>query len=43
MANPYPRELRDRALAACDRGMQTKQIATAFAVSPVWARRLKQR
>jgi transposase len=43
MANPYQREPRDCVLAAYDRGMQTKQIATAFAVSPAWARRLKQR
>jgi len=43
MAKPYPQELRDRVLAAYDRGMKTKQIATVFAVSPAWARRLKQR
>jgi transposase len=42
MAKPYPQELRDRVLAAYDRGMKTKQIATVFAVSPAWARRLKQ-
>lgn len=43
MAKPYPQELRDRVLAAYDRGMKTRQIATVFAVSPAWARRLKQR
>lgn len=43
MAKPYPQELRDRALAAYDRGMKTRQIATVFQVSPAWARRLKQR
>lgn len=43
MAKPYPQELRDRVLAAYDRGMKTKQIATVFAVSRAWARRLKQR
>jgi transposase len=43
MAKPYPQELRDRVLGAYDRGMKTKQIATVFAVSPAWVRRLKQR
>jgi transposase len=43
MAKPYPQELRDRVLAAYDRGMKTRQIATVFQVSPAWARRLKQR
>jgi len=43
MAKPYPQELRDRVLAAYDRGMKTRQIATTFQVSPAWARRLKQR
>ncbi|MHC4996505.1 MAG: IS630 transposase-related protein [Planctomycetota bacterium] len=43
MAKPYPQELRDRVLAAYDRGMKTHQIAEVFQVSPAWARRLKQR
>jgi transposase len=43
MAKPYPQELRDRVLAAYDRGMKTRQIATVFQVSPAWTRRLKQR
>ena len=34
MAKPYPQELRDRVLAAYDRGMKTKAIATLFQVSP---------
>ena len=36
MAKPYPQELRDRVLAAYDRGMKTRQIADVFAVSPAW-------
>lgn len=43
MASPYSQDLRDRVLAAYDRGMPTKEIAIAFDVSPAWARRLKQR
>ncbi len=43
MATPYSQDLRDRVLAAYDRGMKTKQIATTFRVSPAWARRVKQR
>jgi transposase len=43
MARPYPQELRDRVLAAYDRGMQTAAIADLFQVSPAWARRIKQR
>lgn len=43
MAKPYPQELRDRVLAAYDRGMKTRAIATLFQVSPAWARRIKQR
>ena len=42
MAAPYAQDLRDRILAAYDRGMQTKQISQTFAVSPAWARRVKQ-
>jgi transposase len=43
MAAPYSSDLRGRVLSAYDRGMQTKQIAEAFSVSPAWARRIKQR
>src|SRR5207244_9101403 len=43
MATPYSQDLRDRVLAASDRGMPTKQVAKVFQVSPAWVRRLKQR
>jgi transposase len=43
MAAPYSQDLRDRVLAAYDRGEPTKKIAGIFQVSPAWARRLKQR
>jgi transposase len=43
MGAAYSQDLRDRVLAAYDRGMQTKQIAGLFQVSPAWARRVKQR
>jgi transposase len=42
MATPYSKDLRDRVLAAYDRGERTKPIAKMFGVSPAWARRLKQ-
>jgi len=42
MAKTYSQDLRDRVLAAYDRGMKTKQIAETFAVSPAWARRVNQ-
>lgn len=42
MGAAYSQDLRDRVLAAYDRGMQTKQIAEVFAVCPAWARRVKQ-
>ncbi len=42
MAAPYSDDLRDRVLAAYDRGMRTGQIAEVFQVSPAWARRIKQ-
>ena len=42
MAKTFPQELRDRVLAAYDRGMPTQQIATVFLVSKAWARRVKQ-
>ncbi len=43
MATPYSQDLRDRVLAAYDRGVPTRQISVMFEVSPAWARRLKQR
>ena len=43
MGVSYSQDLRDRVLAAYDRGMKTKQIAEVFEVSPAWARRIKQR
>ena len=43
MGAAYAQDLRDRVLAAYDRGMRTKQIADLFLVSPAWARRVKQR
>ena len=43
MAAPYSQDLRDRVLAACDRGMKTKRVAETFGVCPSWVRRVKQR
>lgn len=43
MGAAYAQDLRDRVLAAYDRGMKTKPIADLFQVSPAWARRIKQR
>jgi len=43
MGVTYPQVLRDRVLAAYDRGLTTRQIAELFQVTPVWARRVKQR
>lgn len=43
MAKTYSQDLRDRVLAAYDRGMTTTQIAQTFAVSDAWARRVRQR
>jgi len=43
MGVAYAQDLRDRVLAAYDRGMKTKQIAALFEVSSSWARRVKQR
>ena len=43
MAKPYSQDLRERVLAAYDRGMQTKQVAETFGVSRAWARAVKQR
>lgn len=43
MAIAYSQDLRDRVLAAYDRGMQTKVVAETFGVSRAWARAVKQR
>src|SRR5262245_3989632 len=40
---PYSLELRQRVLADCDRGLSTRAVATKYAVSESWVRRLKQR
>lgn len=42
MPAPYEQDLRDRVLAAYDRGKRTKEIAGTFGVSLAWARRVKQ-
>ena len=39
----YSMDLRQKVIAACDRGMKTKQAAEAFGVAPSWVRLLKQR
>jgi transposase len=38
----YSMDLRERVVAACDAGRQTKEVAKTFKVSPAWVRRLKQ-
>ena len=43
MGAAYAQDLRDRVLAAYDRGMPTLEIAELFQVSKAWARRVKQR
>lgn len=43
MPAPYSQDLRERILAAYERGMKTKQIADVFKVSRAWTRRVKQR
>jgi len=43
MGAAYSQDLRDRVLAAYDRGMATKPVAQMFQVSVSWARRVKQR
>ena len=43
MAKPYSQDLRQRVLAAYDRGMKTSRIAELFQVSRSWARRVNQR
>lgn len=39
----YSLDLRMRVLADCDRGLNTRVVATKFSVSESWVRRLKQR
>ena len=43
MGAAYSQDLRDRVLAARDRGLKTKQVAQVFAVSRAWVRRVMQR
>ena len=43
MPRSYSQDLRDRVLAAYDRGMKTQSIAQVFQISRAWARRVKQR
>lgn len=43
MSAAYAQDLRDRVLAAYDRGQKTAWIVEHFQVSPAWARRVKQR
>jgi len=42
MPAPYGQDLRDRILAAYDRGKRTREISSTFGVSPAYARRVKQ-
>lgn len=42
MPKPLPQDVRDRVLAAYDRGKRTKEIAGTLGVSPAYARRVKQ-
>jgi transposase len=39
----YSIDLRQRVLADCDAGMETRAVATKYRVSEAWVRRLKQR
>ena len=43
MGAAYSQDLRDRVLAARDRGMKTKPVADLFGVSASWVRRVMQR
>lgn len=43
MGAAYSQDLRDRVLAARDRGLPTRQVADLFNVSPAWVRRVVQR
>jgi transposase len=39
----YSMDLRERILRDCDGGLETRVVATKYAVSESWVRRLKQR
>lgn len=39
----YSQDLRDRVLAASDRGMAAKRVAEVFGVCSAWGRRVKPR
>jgi len=43
MGIAYSQDLRDRVIAARDRGLKTKQVAGLFCVSASWVRRVMQR
>ena len=43
MGASYSQDLRDRVMAARDRGLKTKQVADLFGVSASWVRRVMQR
>lgn len=43
MGAAYSQDLRDRVLAARDKGLKTKEVARLFVVSASWVRRLMQR
>lgn len=43
MGAAYSQDLRDRVLAARDRGMKTKQVADLLCISASWVRRVMQR
>jgi len=43
MGAAYSQDLRDRVMAARDRGMPTRRVAELFSVSASWVRRVMQR
>jgi len=43
MGVAYSQDLRDRVIAARDRGLKTRQVANLFRVSASWVRRVMQR
>lgn len=43
MGTAYSQDLRDRVMAARDRGMKTKEVADLFKVCSSWVRRVMQR
>jgi len=42
MSEAYSMDLRQRVIADCDGGLNTKAVAAKYSVSPAWVRRLKQ-